>query len=42
MDRGQKYLREPNPHPEWDEAYCTESTALIGIAREYFLGAMTC
>jgi len=28
-----KYLREPNPHPEWDEAYCTESTALIGIGK---------
>ena len=33
-----KYVREPNPRPEWDEAYCTESSGLVGIGKEiYFL-----
>ena len=35
-----KYLRDPNDkHPEWDEAYCTESSGLVAIDKEiYFLG----
>ena len=34
-----KYVREPNPRPEWDEAYCTEDSALVGIGKEiYWLG----
>ncbi len=33
-----KYVRNPNPRPNWDEAYCTEYTALVGIGQEiYFL-----
>ena len=35
-----KYLRRPNPHPDWIEAYCTEGTALVAIGREiYYLSA---
>jgi len=34
-----KYVRDKNPRPEWDEAYCTEDSALIGIGKEiYWLG----
>jgi hypothetical protein len=34
-----KYVRDNNPRPEWDEAYCTEDSALIGIGKEiYWLG----
>ena len=35
-----KYLRRPNPYPDWIEAYCTEGTALVAIGREiYYLSA---
>jgi hypothetical protein len=35
-----KYVRNPNDvRPEWDEAYCTEDSALVGIGKEiYWLG----
>ena len=34
-----KYVREANPHPDFDEAYCAEDNALIGIGKEiYWLG----
>ena len=34
-----KYVRDNNPRPEWDEAYRTEDSALIGIGKEiYWLG----
>ena len=33
-----KYLRNPNPRPDWVEAYCTEGTALVFVGKEqYFL-----
>jgi len=31
-----RYLRSPNPHPEWVEAYCTEGTALVFIGSEAY------
>ena len=36
-----RYMRKPNPHPEWEEAYCTsEGTALIAIGKEnYYMSA---
>jgi hypothetical protein len=35
-----KYVRHPNPHPEWVEAYCTEGTAMVFIGKEgYYLSA---
>src|SRR4051794_37136767 len=35
-----KYVRDPVAHPEWDEAYCSEDSALVGIGKEiYWLGA---
>jgi hypothetical protein len=35
-----KYLRDPNPRPEWMEAYCTEDKSMTDIAGEaYFLSA---
>jgi hypothetical protein len=35
-----KYVRDPNPRPEWMEAYCTEDKSMIDIAGEaYFLSA---
>jgi hypothetical protein len=35
-----KYVRRPEPHPDWVEAYCTEGTALVGVGNEiYFLSA---
>jgi hypothetical protein len=36
-----RYVRDPkNVLPEWDEAYCTEDSALVGIGKEiYWLGA---
>jgi hypothetical protein len=35
-----KYVRDPkDARPEWDEAYCTEDSALVGIGKEiYWLG----
>jgi hypothetical protein len=33
-----RYVRKPEPHPDWVEAYCTEGTALVSIGKElYFL-----
>ena len=33
-----KYVRDPNPHPDWDEAYCTENRSMIAIGNDsYFL-----
>jgi hypothetical protein len=33
-----KYLREPNPRPDWNEAYCTENRSMIAIGKDnYFL-----
>jgi hypothetical protein len=33
-----KYVLEPDARPDWPEAYCTESSAYIGIGKEdYFL-----
>ena len=33
-----KYVLQSNPRPEWDEAYCAEESALVGIGNEiYFL-----
>ena len=35
-----RYVRRPEKHPEWAEAYCTEGTALVSIGKElYYLGA---
>jgi hypothetical protein len=35
-----KYVRHPNPHPDWVEAYCTEGTAMVFIGKEgYYLSA---
>jgi hypothetical protein len=35
-----KYVHDRNPRPDWDEAYCTEGTALIAIGRQdYYLSA---
>jgi hypothetical protein len=35
-----KYVRRPEPHPDWVEAYCTEGTAMVFIGREgYYLSA---
>jgi hypothetical protein len=35
-----RYVRRPNPHPDWDESYCTEGTALVAIGKEiYYLSA---
>jgi hypothetical protein len=35
-----RYVRDPNPRPEWMEAYCTEDQSMIDIAGEaYFLSA---
>jgi hypothetical protein len=35
-----KYMRHPNPHPDWVEAYCTEGTAMVFIGKEgYYLSA---
>jgi hypothetical protein len=31
-----KYVRHPDPHPDWDEAYCTEGTALVTIGKELY------
>jgi len=33
-----KYVLEPNPRPDWSEAYCTENPSMIAIGKEsYFL-----
>ena len=33
-----RYRRNPNPHPDWVEAYCTEGSALVFIGQEaYYL-----
>jgi len=36
-----KYTRNPKEtHPEWEESYCTEENALVGIGKEiYWIGA---
>jgi hypothetical protein len=35
-----KYVHNPNPRPDWEEAYCTEGTALIAIGGQgYYLSA---
>jgi hypothetical protein len=35
-----KYVHDPNPRPHWEEAYCTEGTALIAIGGQgYYLSA---
>jgi hypothetical protein len=35
-----KYVHNRNPRPDWDEAYCTEGTALVAIGgQNYFLSA---
>jgi hypothetical protein len=35
-----RYIRRPDKHPEWVEAYCTEGTALVSIGKDlYYLGA---
>jgi hypothetical protein len=31
-----RYIRRPNPHPEWVETYCTEGTALVFIGNEAY------
>jgi len=31
-----KYVRRPNPHPDWEEAYCVEGTALVTIGGEMY------
>ena len=31
-----KYLRRPNPRPDWEEAYCVEGTALVTIGGEMY------
>ena len=31
-----RYVRNPNPHPDWVEAYCTDGTALVGIGKEIY------
>jgi hypothetical protein len=31
-----KYVRSPTPHPDWDEAYCVEGTALVTIGGEMY------
>jgi hypothetical protein len=33
-----KYVLEPNPRPDWSEAYCTENPSMIAIGKDtYFL-----
>jgi len=35
-----RYVRDPNPRPEWKESYCTEDSSMIDIGGEaYFLSA---
>jgi hypothetical protein len=35
-----KYVRDPNPHPNWSEQYCTEQRSMVDVAGEaYFLSA---
>jgi hypothetical protein len=35
-----KYVRSPNPRPDWVEAYCTEGTAMVFIGQQgYYLSA---
>ena len=31
-----KYIRHPDPHPDWDESYCTEGTALVTVGKELY------
>jgi hypothetical protein len=31
-----RYVRRPAPHPDWDEAYCVEGTALVTIGGEMY------
>jgi hypothetical protein len=28
-----RYVHDPNPRPEWDEAYCTENRSMIPIGK---------
>jgi len=35
-----KYVRDPDPRPDWKEAYCTEERSMVDIAGEaYFVAA---
>jgi hypothetical protein len=35
-----RYVRSPNPRPDWVEAYCSEGTAMVFIGKEgYYLSA---
>lgn len=31
-----KYVRNPNPRPDWDEAYCAEGTAIVAIGSDLY------
>jgi hypothetical protein len=31
-----RYVRHPDPHPDWVEAYCTEGTALVFVGKEAY------
>jgi hypothetical protein len=31
-----RYVRRPNPHPDWPESYCVEGTALVAIGKELY------
>ena len=31
-----RYVRRPEPHPDWVEAYCTEGTALVFVGKEAY------
>jgi hypothetical protein len=31
-----RYVRRPNPHPNWPESYCVEGTALVAIGKELY------
>jgi hypothetical protein len=31
-----KYVRRLDPHPDWDEAYCAEGTALVTIGKDMY------
>jgi len=35
-----RYVRKPEPHPDWTEAFCYEGTALVGLGNQiYYLSA---
>ena len=31
-----RYVRHPEPHPDWVESYCTEGTALVFVGKEAY------